>query len=183
MIKSESITNIAKALQVFHLKMGKIKKDGNNPFFKSKYATLTNILDNIAEPLTEAGLIFTQFPDGENGLTTLLLHPESGEFLEATGNMHPKDNDPQALGSAITYNRRYHLGAILGLNIEEDDDGNAATKPNKYVNKDERPWLSEAQFRQAHERIMAGETDLLKEVDSKYRMKKEYRQTLTEAAS
>lgn len=131
MEKSQSIKELSKALALFHTQVGKIKKDANNPFFKSKYATLSNILDVIQEPLQKSGLIFTQFPDGENGLTSILVHPESDQYLQATYNMHPVKNDPQSMGSAITYARRYALGAILGLNIDEDDDGNAASGKRK----------------------------------------------------
>lgn len=129
MERSDQITELFKALQLFHSKVGKIKKDAANPFFKSNYASLSNILDSIEQPLQEAGLIFTQLPEGESCLNTILAHAESGQFISSTYCIKPVKNDPQALGSAITYGRRYALGAILGLNIEEDDDGNAASKP------------------------------------------------------
>lgn len=126
MKKSESIKNIAKALMTFQLKAEKISKDSTNPFFKSKYASLSNILEHIQIPLGECELSIAQFPD-ESGLTTILMHT-SGEYLESTYQMPvSKINDPQAVGSAITYARRYALGSILGLNIEEDDDANKAS--------------------------------------------------------
>lgn len=128
MNKSNSIGAIAKALAAFHVKVGKIKKDATNPFFKSKYASLSNILDAITIPLAESGLTFTQFPTEDNGLISILMH-ESGEFIESCYSMKPVKDDPQGRGSALTYQRRYALAAILGLNIDEDDDGNAATQP------------------------------------------------------
>ena len=140
MNKSDSIKNIAAALQLFHLKMGKVSKSANNPFFKSKYAPLPDILEAISEPLDESGLTFSQFPDGDS-LTTILMHPESGEWIEASYSMHPVKSDPQSVGSAITYARRYALGAILALNIDEDDDGNKASAPEP--TKSELPWLNE----------------------------------------
>jgi hypothetical protein len=127
MEKSESIKNIAQAIAVFHTEMGKVYKTDINPFFKSKYADLSTILDAIKEPLEESGLSYTQFPIGENELCTLLMHPESGEWLQGTYKMTPTKNDPQGAGSVITYQRRYALGAILGLNIDKDDDGNAGS--------------------------------------------------------
>ena len=130
MEKSESIKSIGKALGVFHTKVAKIPKTDENPFFKSKYAGLPSILEAIQKPLEESGLCFTQMPDGD-GLTTLLIHSESGEFLQSTYKMIPTKTDPQSLGSAITYARRYALGAILGLNIDTDDDGNNASQPSK----------------------------------------------------
>ncbi len=149
MEKSQSIKNLAKALMLFHLKVEKIKKDASNPFFKSKYASLSNILESIDTPLAESGLTFTQFPVAEHGLATLLMHEESGEYIQGEYYMKPVKDDPQGIGSAITYQRRYALAAILGLNIDEDDDGNAATHGSstpKSVNTkvdDNKPWLNE----------------------------------------
>ena len=147
MIKSESISNLAKALTTFQIKVGSIKKDSVNPFFKSKYASLTTIIEHITIPLSESGLCYTQFPD-ETGLTTVLMHAESGEYIQATYQMPiAKVNDPQAVGSAITYARRYALGAILGLAIDEDDDANATIQQpkanhNVSVEESKKEWLN-----------------------------------------
>lgn len=130
MNKSESIKAIAAALCNFQNEVGKIKKGETNPFFKSKYASLADILDVIQKPLSNNELAFVQFPEGEHQLTTMLLHT-SGEWISATYSMTPAKNDPQGLGSVITYQRRYALGAVLGLNIDDDDDGNAASTPRK----------------------------------------------------
>jgi hypothetical protein len=126
MNKSESIKNIAGALVKFQASVSKVAKESNNPFFKSKYASLANILDTIQKPLSECGLAISQFPD-ENALTTILLHADSGEWMESSYVMPvAKQNDPQAMGSAMTYARRYALGSILNLNIDDDDDGEKA---------------------------------------------------------
>ena len=130
MNKSDSLKAIGKALMTFHKEMGVVFKEEENPFFKSAYADLPAILKAIKEPLQKAGLAFTQFPTGENEMTTLLIHPESGEFLEDSFKMTPSKNDPQGQGSVITYQRRYALGAVLGLNIDIDDDGNAGSDNN-----------------------------------------------------
>ena len=130
MEKSPSIAKLATALLSFQSSIDKVSKDAANPFFKSKYASLSNILETIQAPMKEAGLCVSQMPDGDS-LTTILIHAESGEYIQATYNIHPKSIDPQGIGSAITYARRYALGAILSLNIDEDDDGNAAMKPAK----------------------------------------------------
>lgn len=127
MEKSESIKNIASALITFQIKVGKIKKDAVNPFFKSKYASLSNIQEAITEPLEEAGISYMQFPDGTHGLTTIIMHGESGEWLQSTYTMRPVKDDPQGIGSSITYQKRYALAGALALNIDDDDDGNAAT--------------------------------------------------------
>lgn len=127
---SEKLEHLPKALLEFHKKVGKIIKSDNNPFFKSKYASLATILDVITEPLTECGLVIVQFPTGLYQLTTRLQH-ESGEFMESTYEMQPVKHSPQDAGSVITYQRRYAIGAILNLNIDEDDDGNKASQGDK----------------------------------------------------
>lgn len=133
MEKSENISNLAKALIDFNGHVSKIKKDAKNPFFKSNYASLSNIQDAISTPLAYAGLAYSQMPSGVNGLTTILIHAESGEYIMDSFIMPvAKPNDPQAVGSAITYAKRYALAGVLGLNIDDDDDGNkAAAKPEK----------------------------------------------------
>jgi hypothetical protein len=130
MNKSESITELAKAMVKFHSVVGKVSKDAKNPFFKNKYASLSNIIEAVTKPLNDNGLSVLQLPSIE-GLTTLLLH-ESGEWISSVSSTPVKDaTDPQKLGSAITYARRYALGAILSLNIDEDDDGQKASAPPK----------------------------------------------------
>ncbi|THG55521.1 ERF family protein [Bacillus sp. HUB-I-004] len=140
MNKSDTITELAKALVKFNSEVNKIAKDADNPFFKNNYATLDTIIDEIRPILSKHGLSIMQIPsgDGQNvTLKTLLLH-ESGEWLESDElTMKPVKNDPQAVGSCITYARRYSLAAFLSLNTGEDDDGNGATyrKGNKQNQK------------------------------------------------
>ena len=167
MQKSESIKAIAAALITFHLKVENIKKDSTNPFFKSKYASLSNILDAISTPLEESGLSFVQFPTGDSGLTTILMHSESGEYLEADYTMKAAKDDPQGRGSAITYQRRYALSAILGLNIDEDDDANHATHGGSTPDKaaaNNKVWLNKntPQFDGAVAKLKAGTTTIAK---------------------
>jgi len=171
MNKSESIKNLAIALCKFQASIGKVKKEATNPYFKSKYASLANILDVIQKPLAEAGLSFTQFPDGDT-LTTLLMH-DSGEWIEASYTMPVvKANDPQAMGSAITYARRYALGAALGLNIDEDDDGEKAMQRNQKI--EEKPYLNPAMtaWEQATKHIQQG--GKIEDVLKKYQLKPEH---------
>ena len=130
MEKSESIKNLAISLCKFQSEVEKIKKTETNPFFKSKYASLADILNAIRQPLLENDLSFVQFPKGLYGLETMLMH-SSGEWLSESYTMEPSKKDPQGAGSVITYQRRYALGAILGLNIDEDDDGNSGSQPTK----------------------------------------------------
>jgi len=124
--KSENLKNLAAALVKFQKDVENVKKDSKNPFFKSKYASLSNVIDAIREPLSNNELAFMQFPSGDGELITVVIH-SSGEYIMASFKMSPTKNDPQALGSAITYARRYGLAAALGLNVQDDDDGNAAS--------------------------------------------------------
>lgn len=126
MIKSPEIKNLATALNKFQAEVEPVKKGASNPFFKSKYADLASIIEAIRKPLSDNGLSFAQFPAGDGGLTSILMHT-SGEWIEETYIMKPVDAKPQTAGSAITYMRRYALGAMLGIATEEDDDGNAAS--------------------------------------------------------
>lgn len=132
MEKSESIKNIAIALCKFSSLVVKIKKTETNPFFKSKYADLSGILDVIKEPLIECELSIVQFPKGKYGLETMIMH-SSGEWMSGEYEMKPTKEDPQNAGSVITYQRRYALGAILGLNIDKDDDGNSGSEPQEPI--------------------------------------------------
>jgi hypothetical protein len=127
------VDKLSKALSEFQSEVGNVAKDGVNPFFKSKYASLENVITTVKPLLAKHGLSYSQFPDGD-GLTTILLH-ESGQHLQATANLHFKDQTPQGQGSAITYMRRYALSSILGIATEDDDDGNAASPAAKAVTK------------------------------------------------
>jgi hypothetical protein len=123
---SESIKEIAVALHKFHGLMGKVGKDAVNPHFKNKYASLSNIIEATTPHLNAVGLSIIQLPC-ESGLETMLLHT-SGEYISSVSLTPCKDaSNPQALGSALTYARRYALGAVLSLNIDEDDDAQRAT--------------------------------------------------------
>ena len=128
MERSPSIQNLTQALAKFHAMVGRISKDAKNPFFKSNYASLPHIITEIADPMEKAGLVITQFPNGD-GLTTMLIHGDSGEFILATYTLQVvRQNDPQAQGSALSYARRYGLTSVLNLAIS-DDDAEAATRP------------------------------------------------------
>lgn len=128
--KSESITELAKALVKFNTEVRIIEKDAKNPHFKNQYATLDNIIDEVRPLLAKHGLSVMQFPGGDGEkftMTTMLIH-DSGEWIESEPIvMRPVKNDPQGIGSCATYARRYSLAAFLSLNTGEDDDGNNAS--------------------------------------------------------
>ena len=129
MNKSESITNLAAAMSKAQAEMSGAKKSANNPFFKSKYANLEEVINCVKEPFANNGLSFVQFPiSGEDtaGVETIIMH-ESGEYIANEFLLKCAKTDPQGMGSAITYARRYGLQSAVGI-PSEDDDGNAATR-------------------------------------------------------
>lgn len=127
---SPEITELSKALIEVQKNLQPAVKDAENPFVKSKYATLNSVMDTCRSALLNQGILLTQYPvpvEGENlGLVTKLVHAKSGQFQASLAAIPLSKPDPQAMGSAFTYGRRYALSAMLGIVAEEDDDGNAA---------------------------------------------------------
>ncbi len=131
MNKSETIGELAKALCKAQSEMSGAAKASNNPFFKSKYADLKEVIKAIKEPFANHGLSYVQFPieeGGRIGIETILMH-ESGEYLSNSFTVNLTKQDAQGAGSAITYCRRYGLQAVAGI-PSEDDDGNIASQDN-----------------------------------------------------
>ena len=139
MRKSETIIELSKAFAKMQKELEQPFKNANNPFFKSKYVPLENVVDSITRASSKHGLSFTQFPSSdENGnvtVGTMVMH-ESGEWIEYDPIcLKPVKNDPQAVGSAITYAKRYALSAIFGITSDNDDDGNEAMQLGKAASK------------------------------------------------
>jgi len=128
MNKSEQINELAAALAKAQSELSNPKKTSTNPFFKSKYADLSEVI-NVSKPiLAEHGLSILQlmtFNDGCVGIETILLHI-SGQFISETFAAPADKIDAQSLGKCVTYFRRYGWAAICGL-AQEDDDGNNET--------------------------------------------------------
>lgn len=131
---SESIANLAAALVAAQGEIQPIAKNSTNPHFRSKFASLDNIVDTVRPVLAKHGLGILQSGtpdvDGKLLVESRLLH-KSGEWLTACVTIPMQKNDPQGVGSALTYGRRYGLAALLCLATEEDDDGNAASRPQQ----------------------------------------------------
>lgn len=125
--------NIAAAFVKAKRAFGPALKDKTNPHFRSKYADLGACIDAVEDALLANGIAFIQeTSEDATGVTveTVFLH-ETGETLRC-GKLHvpASKQDPQGYGSALTYARRYSLTAACGI-APEDDDGNAASKPQK----------------------------------------------------
>lgn len=154
--KSDSIVELATALSQFQAEVKQPFKDKTNPFFKSKYVPLENIVEAITKTSGKHGLSFIQFPVNEEnkiGIVTILMH-KSGEWIETEPiYANPTKQDAQGAGSVITYLKRYSLSAVFGITSDEDDDGNAASRPHsepKLASDSQRDFLL-ALIRQKHE--------------------------------
>lgn len=166
MDKSEQIDALAKALVKVQGTMENAVKGADNPFFKSTYATLSDIWEVARKPLTDNGLSVTQLcesADGQNVIIeTVLLH-ESGQWIGGRLSMPYVKNDPQAVGSAISYGRRYALQSILGIVAEEDDDANHASGKGQ-IPKSDNPHPPSAPKSPAPPKSQGEVKDLRKEI-------------------
>ena len=125
--------NIYKAFVKFQSEFKGMKPASSNPFFKSTYISLDGILETVRPILAKNGLAVIQEATGDGDyifVKTKLIH-ESGEMIETEVlKMKPQKNDPQSMGSCITYSKRYQLAALLGICECIDDDANIATYGN-----------------------------------------------------
>ena len=120
---SESIAALAAALCKAQSQMGGAVKSADNPFFKSKYADLSSVVQAVKQPFADNGLSYVQFPistQSAMGVVTRLMH-ESGEYMEQEYYLPLQKLDPQSAGSAISYARRYSLQAVAGIPAGDDD--------------------------------------------------------------
>lgn len=147
-MEKTDINELATALSKFQGAIKSVKKNEENPFFKSSYADLAGLWDAIRKPLSDNGLSVIQIPDGlacndnRMALTTLLTHA-SGQYISGTCIITLTKTDPQSIGSALTYYRRYALSAILGLSADdEDDDGEGAMEHAKKPAEKQEHWCS-----------------------------------------
>lgn len=111
--------------------IGTLSKNAKNPFFKSQYLDLSTLLQHVTPLLNAQGLIISQ-PIENDKVGTIIVDSESGTTLAESWLSLPQIADPQKLGSAITYFRRYTLKSLLAI-AEEDDDGNKASKPEPKI--------------------------------------------------
>jgi hypothetical protein len=135
MNKSESIKELATALSKAQGEMPAVKFDSQNPFLKSKYATLGAVIETSRPILAKHGLSMAQFPTSEGeriGITTILSH-SSGEWMSDTVYIPITDSKglsiAQSSGVVFSYLRRYSWASVLGLYADEDTDGGHPTKP------------------------------------------------------
>ncbi|MHC5862491.1 ERF family protein, partial [Nostoc sp.] len=123
---------LIKALIKAKAEFNPIQKDGTNPHYKRKYATLDAVLDAVTPALGKHGLVIIQTTEIFEGKTVLRTHifHESGENITSTYPL-PEIADSQKFGAALTYARRYAVCAILSVTADEDNDAEGATTPQK----------------------------------------------------
>jgi len=124
--------------------VGKVSKNSKNPHFKNTYADLNALIDAVEPILLEKGLLMLQ-PIAEGKVCTVIFDVETELSIESSIAL-PALQDPQKLGSAITYFRRYTLQSLLSLQAE-DDDANKASK---------KDTLSDERFTNALQAIADG---------------------------
>lgn len=152
------------------LAIGKVTKNANNPHFKKSYADLNAIIEAVEPILLENGLLLLQ-PIHGNSVCTQIIDVESGNMMESCMDL-PTGIDPQKMGSAITYYRRYTLQSILSLQAV-DDDGHSASQPVKEEPKAKvKESLPTERFNNAMAKIKAGEYTV-GELKAKFNLTKE----------
>lgn len=146
MNQTESIKELAIALNKAQTEMKAALKDSSNPFFKSRYADFASVWETCRAPLTKHGLSVSQLPIGRDGLfgvRTILMHV-SGEWISEELLLPVTKQDPQAAGSAITYARRYSLSGIVCLATEDDDDGNKGSETAGVITEKQAKTISDS---------------------------------------
>jgi hypothetical protein len=140
----------------FQKRVSPIIKDATNPFFKSKYADINTLLATIRPVLNELGIVIIQplmVMDGKNVLCTHIFDGENSKndtiqtsnLMAESSIIIPDNLDPQKIGSAITYYRRYSLQALLLLEAEDDDaEGTKGNGHKPEVKPKDRNYTEEA---------------------------------------
>lgn len=125
---------LLKGLAKFRSQIKQPTLDASNPFFKSSYLSLKGLITAIDEALKGTGLSFNQII-ADNGqaaaVQTIITHESGGILITKPFTLRSAKADPQGIGSATTYARRYQLQALFGIAGEKDDDGNAASNPQQ----------------------------------------------------
>ncbi|MBQ3058806.1 MAG: ERF family protein [Desulfovibrio sp.] len=136
---STDITELSKAMIEVQKNLLPAFRDAVNPYVHNRYATLNSVMDACRNALLEQGILLTQYPvpvDGDClGLVTKFVHAETGQYQASLAVIPLAKRDPQAMGSAFTYGRRYALSAMLGIVPEVDDDANAACGYSQAANR------------------------------------------------
>ena len=172
MSKQQSINEKLFALQQ---EIGAISKDTNNPFYKSKYFDINSLLKQLQPLLKKHKLLLIQPIEEDMVYSKILCIEGTGGVI--SGLKLPELNDPQKLGSAITYYRRYTLQSLLALQAE-DDDGNVASGKTSSAIQNDRKWLNQntPEYTKAIEYLQGGGT--MDSIKAKYKVSKKVQDEL-----
>ncbi len=140
---STTIQKLAAAMVAAQVEMENAHKDTTNPHFGKTYASLPAVIDATRPVLNKYGLAVIQLPGFEDGVATLetILTHESGEWLSGVSGAPIQKKDPQGVGSALTYLRRYSLAALCGIGQDDDDGIAASRKPPEKAKEPKEPKL------------------------------------------
>ncbi len=141
--------------------IGVVKKNAKNPHFKNTYADLNALIEAVEPILLEKGLILLQ-PIKDGKVFTQIIDIDNGEMIESSIELTPNLTS-QALGSQITYYRRYQISSILLL-MADDDDGQKASAPQAIT----KPICSPALFEKAVSRYEGLELDVFDKLKTAY---------------
>jgi len=164
--------NFYEKLSAVKSEVGRISKDSSNPFFKSKYFDINSLLLHVEPIIQKNGLLLLQ--PIQDGLVKSIIYDTNGFSIES-GIALPELNDPQKLGSAITYYRRYTLQSLLALQAEDDDANlasNKAVSNNTKETEQDKKWLNKntPEFSKAIEYLKNGGN--LETIENKYKLAK-----------
>lgn len=101
----------------------KVKKEADNPFFKSKYMKLDDIVDAVTPILNKNACVAYHYGKNDGFIYTRIT--DGKDFIESC--LEVKGDDPQKIGASTTYYRRYNLCLLLDILADEDDDGNMSS--------------------------------------------------------
>ena len=150
-VKEEAVrvSGLYPKLHAAKQKIGKVVKNANNPHFKKSYADINALVESVEPLLIEQGLLLLQ-PIEDGVVSTLIIDIETGQSVVSSMRL-PEIQDPQKIGSAVTYYRRYTLQSLLSLQAE-DDDANSASATVKNT----KPTITQERFENGLTQIAEG---------------------------
>ena len=162
---------IYKKLLAIQTKSIALKKDQTNPFFKSKYITLDNIIETYNPILNELKIVCYHYAK-DNKIITCLYDTEDETKVESEFNIYT--NDPQKQGSEITYWKRYNLGQLLNIQTDDDDDWNKASSwwNTKQFYDDDLSWIADDNINNLKTLIWEWKSFTLRDIRKKYKISK-----------
>lgn len=144
---SETLKEISVALVKAIGEIPNPPKNAVNPHFKNRYADLASIIETVKPILLKNGLTVIQGSEADGNIVTVrtrIIHV-SGEWIENSLTMAAAGSDPQKIGSAITYARRYSISSFLNIAADDDDDGEENRKKENQKNTAPEPAKNQNQ--------------------------------------